>query len=78
MLYIIWNIHYKGFPGSLVVKNPPANARDADSVPGWGRRKWLTICVFLPGKSDGERNLEGYSPCGHKRIGHNLEKNIDI
>ena len=25
------------FPGGSVVKNPPANARDADSIPGWGR-----------------------------------------
>ena len=31
---------YKGkecFPGSSVVKNPPANARDMGSVPGLGR-----------------------------------------
>ena len=27
----------RGFPGGLVVKNPPANAGDADSIPG-GRR----------------------------------------
>ena len=26
-----------GFPGSSVVKNPPANARDAGSIPGMGR-----------------------------------------
>ena len=27
-----------GFPGSsVVVKNPPANAGDAGSIPGWGR-----------------------------------------
>ena len=26
-----------GFPGGLVVKNPPANARDAGSIPGLGR-----------------------------------------
>ena len=29
-----------GFPGGAVVKNPPANARDArdsGSIPGWGR-----------------------------------------
>ena len=25
------------FPGSLVVKSPPANARDMDSIPGVGR-----------------------------------------
>ena len=29
-----------GFPGGMVVKNPPANAgdtRDMSSIPGWGR-----------------------------------------
>ena len=26
-----------GFPGGLVVKNPPANAGDAGSIPGLGR-----------------------------------------
>ena len=26
-----------GFPGGSVVKNLPANARDADSIPGFGR-----------------------------------------
>lgn len=68
MLCIILNIHYKVFPGRLVVKNPPVNVRDVDSSPGWGRRKWLTIQVFLPVKSDGERKLEGYSPWGHKNL----------
>ena len=24
-----------GFPGGSVVKNPPANARDVGSIPGW-------------------------------------------
>ena len=26
-----------GFPGGSVVKNPPANARDAGSIPGLGK-----------------------------------------
>ena len=26
-----------GFPGGSGVKNPPANAADASSIPGWGR-----------------------------------------
>ena len=29
----------------------------------WGRT-WQHIPVFLPGESHGQRNLEGYSPCG--------------
>ena len=42
-----------GFPGGSVVKNLPANAGDAGSIPGWGRfpqrRKWPPTPVFLPG-----------------------------
>ena len=29
--------HYRGFPGGLVVKNPPANAEDVGTIPGLGR-----------------------------------------
>ena len=36
------------------------------------RREWLPTPVFLPGKSHGQRSLAGYSPRGHKRVGHNL------
>ena len=28
--------------------------------------------VFLPGKSNGQRNLVGYSLWGHKRVGRDL------
>ena len=28
--------------------------------------------VFLPGKSHGQRTVEGYRPWGHKRVGHDL------
>ena len=54
-----------------MVKNPPANAGDAGdcgfnpwvkTIP-W-RRKWQPTPVFWPGKSDGQRSLEGYSPWG--------------
>ena len=52
-------------PGS-VVKKLPANARNRGSIPGSGRspwrRKWQHTPVFLPGKSDGQRSLAGYSP----------------
>ena len=61
------------FPGAVVVKNLPANtgnARDVDSIPGLGRfprrRKWQPTPVFLPGKSQEQRSLAGYSPWGHK------------
>ena len=58
-----------------VVKNLPTNYNCIfDSWVGkipW-RKKWQHIPVFLPGKSHGQRSLVGYSPWGHKRIGHNL------
>ena len=36
------------------------------------RRKWQSTPVFLPGKSHRQRSLVGYSPWGHKRVGHSL------
>ena len=53
-----------GFPGMLVVKNPPANSgdtRDVGSIPGlqkilWSR-KWQPNPVVLPRKSHGQRSL---------------------
>ena len=36
------------------------------------RGKWQPIPVFLPGKSHGQRSLEGYCLWDHKRVGHNL------
>ena len=51
--------------GGTVVKNLPANAGDAGSIPvrknPW-RRKWKSTPVFLPGKFHGQRSLVGYSP----------------
>ena len=50
-----------------MVKNPPANAKDAGdggSIPGLGSRKWQPAPVFLPGKSHGQRNLVDYSLWG--------------
>ena len=60
-----------GFPGGSGVKNLPANAGNAGSVPGlektpW-KRKWKPTPVFLSGKSYGQRSLVGYRPWGsHK------------
>ena len=36
------------------------------------RRQWHPTPVFSPGNSHGQRSLVGYSPGGHKRVGHNL------
>ena len=30
----------QGFPGSLVVRNPPVNAEDTGLIPGSGRFPW--------------------------------------
>ena len=57
---------------ALVVKNLPANVADmrhgfnlwVRKIP-W-RRKWQPTPVFLPGKSNGQRSLAGYSPWGCK------------
>ena len=52
-----------------MIKNPPANARDVRDMgstpgsrksPAEGHGNPLT--VFLPGESDGQRSLVGYSP----------------
>ena len=37
----------------------------------WRRKRQLTP-AFLPGKSHGQRSLEGYSPWGQKRVGQDL------
>ena len=36
-VYIYIYTHMQGFPGDLVVKNPPANTRDTGSVSKLGR-----------------------------------------
>ena len=63
-----------GLPGGSVVKNPSANAGDADSIPGLGRS---------PGEQSGNplqySSLEnsknrgaGQAPQSRKRVGHAL------
>ena len=58
------------------MKNPPANAGDMDSIPGLGRfpgggngNPLQYSCLENP---HGQRGLVGYSPWGHKRVGHDL------
>ena len=63
------------FPGDSVVENLPANTGHrfdpwVRKIP-W-RRKWQATPVFLSEKSHGQRRLVGYSPWGHKRVGHGL------
>ena len=59
---------------ALAVKNPPVNAGDmrhqfdplVRKMP-W-RRAWQVTPVFLPGESQGQRNLAGYSPGDGKEL----------
>ena len=58
-----------GFPGGIVVKNPPANAGGTRDPWVWKiprRKKWQPTPLFLPGKSHGQRNLVGYSQWGRR------------
>ena len=59
-----------------VVKNPPANAGDADLIPGSGRspgdpprRKWQPILVFLPAKSHEPEESGGLQSMGVAKTG---------
>ena len=52
-------------------KKPPANAGDAGSIPGLGR-KWQSTPIFLSAKSHGQRSLAFHSPWGRKRVGDDL------
>ena len=70
-----------GFPGDSVVKNLPANAGDLGLIPvremPW-KRKWQSTLVFLPGKSYGQRSLEGYSPWDHKNSHTRLSDSVQF
>ena len=54
-----------------MIKNPPASAGDAGSIPGLGGfpgggRAWQPTRILLPGESHGQRSLVGYSLWGCK------------
>ena len=66
--------HIRGLPWWLSGKESTCQCRRLRFNP-WDRkipwrRKWQPIPEFLPGKSHGQRSLAGYSPGGHKRVGH--------
>ena len=42
------------------------------------RRKWRPTPVFLPRESHGQTSLAGYSPRGHKRLGHGWGTNTAL
>ena len=51
-------------------KESACNAGELGSIPGLGRSpgggEWQLTPVFLPGESQGQRSLAGYSPWGLK------------
>ena len=65
----------KGFPGGANGKESACQCRRCKRCefdPWVGKipwsRKWQPAPAFLPGKSHGQRSLEGYSPWSHKRV----------
>ena len=63
--FIIKYYLLQGFPGGSVGKEYTCNAGDSGSIPGSGRspgKEHQATPVFLPGESQGQRILAGYSP----------------
>ena len=63
------------FPGGMSAKEPTCQCRRCKrhGLNPWVRkilwgRKWQPSPVFLPGKSQGQRSLVGYSPWGRKEL----------
>ena len=62
---------YGGFPGGSAVKHLPANAGDADSIPGSGRSPGegnATHSSILAWEIKGQRSLTADSPWGHSEL----------
>ena len=64
------------FPGGSVVNNSLVNAGDVGPITRLGRspgeKKSKPTPVLLPGKSQGQRSLAGYSPQAYKTVGQDL------
>ena len=71
-------IYWASFVAQMVKNMPKVQETPVQSLSQenpW-RKEWLPTLVFLPGKSHGQRNLEGYSPWGSQRVRHNRATNI--
>ena len=70
---LAWKIPWTEEPGRLQsmgswrVRHDWATSLSLFTFMHW-RRKWQPTPVFLPGESQGQRNLVGYSPWGHKEL----------
>ena len=67
---ILTNIFLNGLPLWLSSKESVSQSRRRRFDPWVGkfawRGKWQATTVFLPGKTHGQRSLEGYSPWSHE------------
>ena len=66
----IWQVLMRASLVAQLVKNLPA-MQETNGFGPWvskipWRRKWQPTLEFLPEKPQGQRNLTGYSPWGHK------------
>ena len=77
--------YISGFPGGVVVKNPPAIAGDVRDtgfslgvrkIP-W-RRKWQPSPVFLPWKSLDRGAWQATKTMGSQRVGHNWARTFYV
>ena len=69
----LWEEDISWFMASQVVRNPPAKQESQVGFLGQEdppEKEMATRSSFLLGKSYRQRSLEGYSPWGHKRGGH--------
>ena len=75
LLLLLWRYEFsEGFPDGSVVENPPVNVGNASLIPGSGIyprvRNGNQLQYFFLENPHGQISLEGYSPWGHKRVGH--------
>ena len=64
-----------GFPGGLAIKNPPANAGDAGSIPSSGRspgEEMVTHSSILAWEIPQTGEPGGLQSMCHKEVGHDL------
>ena len=66
----------------LDAKESAYNAGDLGPIPGLGRfpwrRKWQPTPVFLPGESQGQRSLPGYSLWGCRELDMNERLTLKV
>ena len=70
-----WCSAENGFPGTSAVRNPPANAGDAGSAPGWERpleKEMATHSSILAWRVPWTEEPGRLQSTGLQRVGHDL------